>query len=248
MKKTIAKFSLVLALISFNLSAFAATYADEVKKYTDTFKGNNFGASNALMGELSWKGISDQKVFDPLLKQYTEKKNNLGDKRSLKEAVTLAKGLSYSGNKKYKAVIEKDLAESDNNKFKKHLSKTIGNFDQYAKWNPVIFKGVAAAKNADKQRVMNMLNADIAELRAMGAKRLMRSYIGDKGLVDLANKRLQATYEAADSKTEVDAAAHLAKALAASGNSEYKATLEKVAADASNKKVRKYAKKFAAQL
>ena len=77
-----------------------------------------------------------------------------------------------------------------------------------------------------------------------GAKLIARHSPKNIAVYDAVEKELLAIYNMnPDDKFHVDAVAWLTKALAASHNQKYRQTLQKVAKEATNKKVRKYAQK-----
>lgn len=163
----------------------------------------------------------------------------------------LAKGMAMSGREKYRRTLEKVAAEAASDTLKKHTNKALKRLGNYQRWNPIISRGLkhVAAGDLERKRILNMLYAKESELIRVGAKRIYFSHWGDGKLQKAAKDKLLQDYKISDlDAVHTDALAYLIKVLSKSGKSSYKAALEEVAANSGNKKLVKYAKKYASRM
>ena len=94
-------------------------------------------------------------------------------------------------------------------------------------------------------RYANMIESSDLELQRMGAKRVSFEKLFDPWLLSLLDEQVRAQAgEENDDKVFIDSLSWQTKMLAASGMNDYKPTVEWVAADGGNKKLRSNAKKY----
>jgi hypothetical protein len=120
----------------------------------------------------------------------------------------------------------------------------------YEQWNPIIYAGLeqAAPGRLGQTRVQNLLNSEVPELIRAGAKMVRNQYANDDELLAAVNDSLLKNYDRnLSNKVQIDAVNHLIRTLGESGNSAYRSTLDQVAGS-SNKKIAKYAVKYAGYL
>jgi hypothetical protein len=235
----------MLALFSVSAWADKAGLEDEIKHYAKIFSGNSFEAHRGAIGDLAWLGISDARVYDPLEKKVLEKYMD-DDKHTVEAVSWYVKGLALSGKNKYRATMEKVLAESNSKKIKKHTTKALDRLENYINWTPIISAGLkgAPAGQLGIKRAHNMLKSSILELQRTGAKRIFYEYNTEQELLEVAKDTLLASYKSSNTdKLWIDTMAWHCKALGSSGDEKYRAILEDVLANASNSKLKKYAKK-----
>lgn len=245
MKKTMIAFFATALLSLLPMISYAnAELNAEVTRYLNAFKGHSFEEMKGVLGEMEWKGITDKRIYEAMLVQFNKTKLST-DKVALNQTAYFAHGLVLSGDIKYKKIIEAELAKSPPKYLARHYANALKEFDQYVQWNPVISANLEKAQNIHMQRVENMLKSNFLELNAVGAKYVYSMYYNDKKLVDLAAKRLSSIYAQANDKVSIEAGAQLCKAISKSGMIQYKELLNKVAETAENKKLRKYAAKYA---
>lgn len=239
---------IVSVAFSFNLTAMAASNP-ESKPYIDYFKKASRANIKQIVDDLYWSGITDTRLYDMIQAELKAKYMN-DSKVSLEVNSWLVKALAISGNKKYLKTMEQ-ISESDaHKKLKKHTAKAIEMLHDYARWLPVMNKGISSVpvKQRDQARVKNMLKSSDGEMIRIGAKRVYHNYTSNTALLKQVERSLLANHSKSDERVHVDAMAWLIKTLAESMDSKYKSSLEKVAGEADNKKVRKYAEKYAAYL
>lgn len=197
---------------------------------------------------LEYVGLSDPALFNiieaNLLDTYM-----MTDKQAVDYISWMAKSLGYSGQARYLATLQKVADEAPNKKVRKHANLAIDVLPQYAEWNPVISS--RSAWRSDKpdavNRYANMIKSGDLELQRMAAKRMSFEKLFDEWLLGLLDEQVRAhAAEQSDDKLFVDSMAWMTKILAASGVSDYRPTVEWVAADASSKKLRAHASKYIA--
>lgn len=97
---------------------------------------------------------------------------------------------------------------------------------------------------SELKKYANMLQSNSIRSKISAAKKITRAKISDVRLLDIVEAKLLNGYNLKDkNRHHVDFMAWLCKALGQSGVKKYEATLEKVAKDAKNRKLRKYASK-----
>lgn len=247
-------FATSLAIIGLLLVVATGAQADqadldaEIEHYAKVFSGKSFSAKKQAMDVLAWVGISDPRVYDPieseLLAGYQISDS---DKTKVDQMSWLAKGgLGVSGNSKYIATLQKVQA-GPSKKLAKHAGTGIERIPKYEKWNAVISANLEQAPSGrlGESRTLNMLASDLPELFRAGAKITRKNYSGDEEVLAAVNASLLANYNRnLSNKVQIDGVNHLIRTLGEAGDSTYRPTLDKVATSG-NKKIAKYAKKYA---
>ena len=244
----------VVASVFLFSAQVGATQADldaELDGYVATFESNNFQQQRRVMDKLIWAGITSPRLYDVIERKLYDLKG-ASDKAGKEQAAWYAKTLALSGNDKYRSSLN-DIAENaDAKKIRKHAVLSLERLGKYQRWNPVISAGLENAPSGmlEETRVKNMLATDDYELLRIGAKRVYHGHKTDQELVAMARKRLEQEWVSADNSNndQIDAIAWLIKVMAESGLKDNKPLLDQIAAESDSKKVRKYAKKYAAYL
>ncbi len=252
--KTVNNFGGILGLFCVVLMAGSGTVfggspalEGEIKHYITIFEGSSSQLQREAIDELSWKGISDPRIYDlmatRLLRGYGET-----DRAIVEQMSWLAKGMAVSGLGKYRHALEKVAVDAPSKKLKKHANTALKRLVNYQRWNPIISQGIEDMVEGDieQRRVLNMLQASEGALIRLGGKRIYAKYWDNEQLLEVAKNKLLQDYKASGlDATHVDALAWLCKALGKSGKLDYKAVLEEVAANSDYRKITKYAKKNA---
>ena len=244
----------IVALLVFAVSVQAdqADLDAEIERYAKVFSGKSYSAKKQALDALAWAGISDPRVYDPieaeLLAGY---RTTDADKANIEELSWLAKGgLGVSGNTKYIATLEKVQTSTPSKKLAKHVTTGLERIPKYAIWNPIISANLEQAPSGrlGQSRTINLLASDIPELFRAGAKITRQYYSSDEEVLAAVNASLLANYKRnLSNKAQVDGVSHLIRTLGEAGNTSYRPTLDKVARS-DNKKIAKYAKKYAGYL
>jgi hypothetical protein len=240
MKKIIA----VILLSLFSIVSYANAQLDnEISTYTATFNNGSYAEIKAVLGEFKWKGITDEGLYDALLKQFHHYKDDVS-KLGVKNTAYISYGLASSGNDKYKEIIQNELDATRSKHLRKYYKKAIGQFALFARINPIISQGLEQAEDVEAQRVKNMLTASEADIVVIGAKRVYHSFHANSEMLAITERRLLELYPQARERDDIQASAYLAKALAKSGVVEYRELLRTILKDAPSKKLRSYVKKY----
>lgn len=242
-------FALLLFVIA--TQALANPVIDQqINQSIKAYKNGNIVQIKKATNALVWTGISSQRLYDHvearILKNY-----QTTDKPGIQLVGHLIKALSYSGNNKYIATLEKVQSDAAHKKIKGYAKKALVTLENHARWNPQINTGLGGLnKNQiESQRVLNMLRSPDYDLVRIGAKRVNHAHTDNTRLVKAAQKRLLREYQSDNSdKVFLDTIVWLIRALANTGDSAYKSTLEDVAANSPNRKIQKRAAKYAALL
>ena len=217
--------------------------------YIEAFKSTNLETVESKARNMEWSGWSDPAIFDPL-EQKILANMNVQDKYGLDSVAWMIRALGSSGNQKYAPTLNKVLNEG-HKKLQRHAKNALEALPQFAVRNPVISKdlGKSAAGRVGEQRILNLLNSGKPELVYAGIDRAYdfhsKGPAHDKELMDKLNQMLLASYKTeSGDRYELNAKATMCKALANTANPAYKPTMQAVADDAADRKLRKYASKY----
>ncbi len=245
--------SLLLASLSLSPLALAgqSDLDKETSRYVRVLSGDDFIAQKEFLKRLSWAGVSSPEVYDLIADKLVSLKN-VEDKAGKDQAAWFAKALGYSGNEKYRAVLQDMADNASAKKLRKYGAEGLANLDKYRSLNPIISANekIAPEGRLMQHRITNMMNSNDYWLVKLGAKRAHKAFLGDKKLTAVAAKRLKAEYKNAskDNGEQIDSIAWMIKVVGDSGDTSYRPLLNAITSGASNKKVKKYAKKYAANL
>ena len=95
------------------------TELGQLKKDFKTY--GKIGAIKAFIDKISWLGIQDETLYDPMNEELMAIYRQTG-KISVEYASWLAKGLAVSGLQKYAATMDKILASGTHKKLKRHTA------------------------------------------------------------------------------------------------------------------------------
>jgi len=221
--------------------------------YEDSQVNNHIAAltSNSLSSKInaakiiSRSSYQSTKLFDVVEKELLDNYPTAFSREGIEYVSWLCKALSASGMERYRPTLEKVAQTTHDAKLKRHATQSLERLSE----NAYRVKAVTSHNNAKKgrdpevSRLMNMLQTNTMNLKRDAAKIISKNIFSDPDLYKTVNDELLSGYQSAHSKNDVDTMAWLCKALARSTNPEHKKTLETIAADANNRKIRKYAKK-----
>ncbi len=241
-----------LAITAFCFHGHAhASQADvdaDIANYITVLKGSDLEQQRQALKTLEWSGISSEKVYDVVAENLLRLKDTK-DKQERKTASWYAKALGFSGMEKYRSTLSNVAENAKAKKVDKYAAGALNSLEKYRQWNAVISANDISAPTGrlTEARVEAMLFANDLELVRLGAKRVYWGHKTDAQLIGKAAQRLETEFPKAskDNSVQIDAIAWLIKALAESGNAQYKPLLTRVANEATVKKVKKYAKKYA---
>ena len=240
----------VIGLLFSAIFAQAAQPSPLTQRYIDVFSGNaSEQAQRNALNQLQWSGLSDPRLFDlleqKLLELYPGARGNDADLASW-----YAKSLGTSGLDKYRTTLQGIIDSNANSKIRKYAREGLDNLDRYANWNPIISSpdGVDPDKPEQTNAFVNMLRSGDWSLQNMAAKRIYSDKVYDPYLLDVLDAEIRALYSVDyQANLQIQTVAWMCRALSSSRNVAYQATLEEVAANAGNSKVRNYARKYLKQ-
>ncbi|MCH1931080.1 hypothetical protein L9G16_12895 [Shewanella sp. A25] len=241
MKSVFAGMLLGLSLLS------SPTWAQEytVETYQEIFKGDNQFKQKQAIEALTLAGLSDPAIFDTLEAKLLESLPLATEKNAIDYSAWLVKGLGYSGNEKYADTINSIVRNDYHKKLKKYAAQALNNLEQYKKWNVILAdKSQYVADQSPKNNAYaNAFKSDELELMRLAAKRMMDDSHYDAFLLEQISVELKSLRLMSDDKLAIDTYANMAKALAASGETQYRQAIETVAQHP-NKKLKKYAESY----
>jgi len=161
------------------------------------------------------------------------------------------KALASSGNHDYAETLEEIASTTSSSKLRKYAKQSIGLIAEYHADNELInsSENVVEGLSPEEARTMNMLKSEKLTLQKTAAKLLARREITAPALYAVVNEDLKEGYKRQNTDKEyIDTMSWYCKALGASGNKEYQATLQEVADSAPSGKLKKYARKGLSQL
>lgn len=226
-------------------SASQADLDREVDQIVSDFQAKS-QAINLIVKRIKWTGIADTRLFDvietELLGMYLKDSSFDG----IQYSSWLVQALAFSGQDKYVPTLQKVLASTPSQKLKRHTESSLKVLPDFARWNPVIHARLdqVPAEQVARQRVVNMLQAEDAELARAGASFAYDAYLGDPQMTDLVKEQTLARYRAAPDDPEVaEAVAWMCKVLGQSGRREYIGVLQEVKTNSTQSAVQRWAGK-----
>ncbi len=245
--RRIALLFVLTSLFAASVNATTDTLEKELASYIEIFESNNSYQQIATAKKLEWSGFSEPRLFDPIEKTLLNNYTSSHDKESIDHMSWLCKALAYSGNKKYLATLELVKANGSHRKLKKYAQKSIAVLHNYSRLNPYILQTNQWNPNWSNtlNRTQSMLQSPELQLKRLAAKLIYSRGLYDKVILEQLQQQLLDNYLLKpNDKLFVDTWAWAAKALAASGQTQYHNTIERVATSAESKKLRKYAKRY----
>ncbi len=237
---------MVAALLLAAATAQAETRAELADRYVQILTEAPVPSQIEAVRALEWLGLSDPRVFDPVEKNLLARQGD-DSKEGADYAGYLARALGYSGQEKYRATLTQVAAGAASKKLRRHAQNALHDLDAYLRWNPLIANTASddAGKPVEVNALANMLRSDEPGLHRLAAKRIYQVRIRDPDLLGLleTQARSAATRPVAPGD-ELDTAAWLLKALAATGLPQYQPILATAAASGGHPKLRKYAEKY----
>jgi hypothetical protein len=231
----------IALVVAFSLSglASAASVEDDVNYYTKKFAADQSFDKDAVES-LAWAGISDPRVFDQIEQQVIAKAEQGRTDRDVKNEVGLyMQALGFSGQDKYRPTLNQFAADSV---YKRYARNALDDLPDYKRWNAIIANRTAynPAYSDEVNRILLMLRSDDFELKKIGAKRV---YFENKDavLLDTLAEQIRANYTIRGTPRN-DAIAWMLKALGSAKQEKYRSVFEETIANASDKKIVKYAR------
>ena len=239
-KSTLA--ALVLMLLAFQSVNADVLFEEDVVRIKDDLFGSDYNLIEEAVVQLRWAGISDERIFDPLVEV-------LGlNKRYRKKRIELyVQAIAYSGNEKYLSIL-KDISVDKKKAFsvRREAKNQLRDFEIYQEISNKMGEAVASAKSLEESWVIRhrvgLESENPIWVRWAARDLFLHGYGADSFAIAESYLREHAIDDNEDNNL-VDASAFLCKALGVSGNSEYVDVLTYVANTTPVKKLRRYAER-----
>lgn len=223
--------------------------ASESKKYLRLLKESEFQPKRRakIYRRIFNDWILDIDLYDYIVSDVNKRYNTeLADGES-NELAWAVKAVASSGLERYKPFVANIAKTANDIRIEKHAIQMNEGYYLFQD-NAQIVHDVAHLPTTfswKEKQVTNMLASNDAKLRKQATREIKNNYPKDKVMLNKLSVIL--TEESLDSNIVryEDFYAWCARLLGSSGHKEYLPVLEKVQAEASSKKVRKFAKKFA---
>ncbi len=248
MRKLLVLLTALFTLFAASGAALAKDYS--TSEYIKIFKSGSADEQSRAAKSLEWAGISDPRIFDLMEKNLLAGYKTADSRSTVGHMSWLTKGLSFSGQEKYRATIEEVAANGGHKKLRKYASTSLEMLPKYKRWNAILSgsKGNKKGKSKEINKLVRMLRSDEHELNYAAAHEIYEKGMNDAYLLDTLKQATERRIaEDASSREYVDAAAWMLRALGATRQEKHLAVLENAAENAKHKKVRKYAKKYLKQ-
>ncbi|WNO11139.1 hypothetical protein [Teredinibacter sp. KSP-S5-2] len=196
MKKQYFLFS-VLYFISVFIHA---SEQNDLFRYLDIVKGNNWAAKTNLYKELAdMSGVSDPQLFDLVeldLKKFGYGK--ISDDRRQIETIWGIKALASSGNIKYQNTLDMLAEKAKDTKVKRVAKASREDLVKFSKWNPVIVSDEFLTDDRTKEQAlwMRFLHQDDPAMWAHAIRSAYNAFsYEDEVFSQLVRDRLQGMYK-----------------------------------------------------
>lgn len=196
-------------------------------------------------------GIEDQTLYEKIAALLRNGYAKSPNSDHVDEMSWLCKALSASGDPKYEGLLNEIAQQAPSHKLRHYATQSIGMIEEYAERTQILKSTETwhADLSVEENRLLNMLNSDKIQLKRDAAKIIVRSLnLHHKVYEVVATELLEMSADASWRAGKVDTMSWFCKALAASGNSQYKATLRQVESRANNQNLKTHAARALKQL
>ncbi|WP_227006587.1 hypothetical protein [Shewanella donghaensis] len=236
--------SLVMGCCLLSPLTIAKTYTTE--EYQQIFSGNDTYKQQQAIESIVLVGLEDPSIYNTIKDKIEAQLPSATDRHSIDNTSWLIKGLGYSGDPQYKEYLSYIAQGEAHRKIRKYAKQAIEDLEKFKKWN--VFLRDKSQYDKAQPHLQNVyaaaLRSDDLELIRLTARRIINDNVFDDYMLSQLAAQLQPMRLIDDSKLAIDAYAYVTKALAISSEDKYKPVVEDVAANAKQKKLRKYASKY----
>ncbi len=210
------------------------------------FSSQNKSQIKTSVQTLPLSGYTNESAFDAIEAEMLRSLPLASDKESIDYTAWLLKGLAFSGNPKYRETLEQVYQGKHHKKVRKYAKKSLQILEQYQQWNPILASqdSLSSEQSSRNNALKNALLSDLLELKRQASRYIYNNRVRDEFLLDVLQQELESSRLLKHEKHAIDTYAWMAKALASSSNPKYQHTIADIAANSSEKKLRKYAKKY----
>ncbi len=244
--KSFAQLVFIVLFMSNSVFTLAQSNSSLLEQYISDFTTSSSFEKQLLCEKIMWSGLSDSSLFDLIEEDLIKRSKNAKDKKEVDNVAWLMKALGSSGQSKYNETLQTLTSHSDK-KIVKYANEGLNLIPQHAQWNPIISD--TSNTNLDKSEIINryanMIRSDILELNIFAGKRIYAEKINDTYLYELLSKKILAGHKTVNKVERLKVLAY-AWMMRASVQTDTN-TAQQVLETATNKKLRKYAKKYIAE-
>ncbi|OEU62690.1 MAG: hypothetical protein BA870_02555 [Desulfuromonadales bacterium C00003094] len=251
MKKVMTAAGLFLCLA---LASAGYTQADRTQQVETLLNVLDSGSSTQRVKTakvITQAGIEDQALYEKVAALLRDGYAKSIDSDHVDEMSWLCKALSASGDPQYAVLLNEIAQQAPSHKLRHYAKQSIGMIGEYAERTQILKSTETwhADLSIEENRLLNMLNSDKIQLKRDAAKSVVRSInLHNQVYEVVATELLEMSTDVKWRAGKVDTMAWLCKALAASGNSKYKATLKQVESRADNPKLKMHASRALKQI
>jgi hypothetical protein len=245
--KLFFKYIFTLITLLQSMAVFGQTDPSLLQKYITEFNTGKPLDKQLICEKLMWSGISDPRLYDLIEQDLIIREKTTKAKLETNNVAWLIKALGASGLSKYIKTLN-NLTSHHNKKIVKYAKKGLNLIPIYAIWNPIISD--TSNINTEKSEIINhyanMIRSDILELNILAGKRIFHEQINDKYLYELLSEKVLAGHKSVskNDKMKISAYAWMMRASIKTNI----ATTQEVLKSSTNKKLKKYAKKYIAAI
>lgn len=245
-EKTIELSTVQHTEITISKAGLLSDQDSQIADIINSINSGNIDQQKQAINLLIVGGITDPTIYDLLENKLQTTLPMSTSNVDIDNAAWLIRGLGYSGNRKYSQTLNNIVSGSYHKKLKKYATQALENLDKYKHWNTIL--GDKSQYTADQSQqnnaLANALKSDDLELMRLAAKRIMDDQNYDDFLLERLSVELKNPRLMSNDKLAIDTYANMAKALAASGNTQYREVIENIANNNANKKLKSYAESY----
>ncbi len=244
--KRIVVVGMFLSLLLSGFSFAQSDRRDEIQQLLTSLESTSQLQRVKAAKIISRGGLNDESLYLKIAEIIKAGYLQMPEKALTDEVSWMCKALAASGDMKHKELLDTVAADAKSMKVQRYAKQSSELFDRYVQRNQIL----NSAENwddelsAEENRLLNMLRSDDVVFKRDAAKIIVRKLQVDPKVYTAVSATLTQMTENFDNEhVYVDTIAWLCQALAASGDSQYLATLENLRETVSNTKVRTFAKK-----
>lgn len=238
---------LFLIMLSGQALAFE-TANQQIDHFLDVLANDSDSSKEKMLERLQWSGLSDPRLFDKIAERL--EKPDLGkglNKSDINLVAYHIRALGYSGNVKYRSLLEKIEKSAGSSKLKRHAKNALVDLNKFHRWNNLIAASdfSVTGKSVEITTYMKMLNEDDVLVQRLAARATFHEQRRDPDLLALIAEKLKASYlQSGLGREAQDTSAWFCKALGENDIKKYGDLLSDVVKNTPYKGVRKHASKY----
>lgn len=238
-------------LMALLFSAGALAYDSREEMIDDKLKILASGTVSSrieMLERLQWSGLADERLFDAIAEMPPERYQNRNmDKTEYGLLAHRVRALGYSGNERYRSLLEDVRETGGQSRLRGHAGKALAELERFHRQNELVAQSDLAVdgKSFEVVTYMKMLDTNDVEVQRNAARAVYHERRVDSDLLAMIAEKLKAGYPRDDlSASAQDTMAWFARTLGNNAIDEYRELLVEVADNTPSKKLRRYALKY----